>query len=266
MFIIWGTKRVERNQGVVADFCPICREIRSFQLKRVGMASHVYYLSFGEGKLEGFEIRCETCGVRLGVEPTRYVATSKGSPVNLEALARDTFPRLREVYANRLELEAKLRRSRSALSAEERQDFLIEPFALLNPLVEARQANSTEMDKPSSLGCLGTLLVAGGVFSGSMALKGRAQDRMLLAALILFAVGTVYTFVQMHLGPKRFVRAKILPSLVQSLRPLEPTREELTACIERCKTLGMRIGKTAKPDEVWSLLDRRMAGFDDQRV
>ena len=268
MFIVWGKKRVERKQGMVADFCPICRDIRSFQLSRVGMASHIYYVSMGEGELAGFQIKCDACGVNLGVEPTRYLATRKDKrPANsIEELVQETFPRLREVCANRLELETRLKRSRSTLTQEEHRELLIESFALFNPMVEARFANSTEMDKRSGLGCLGTILIAGAVFFGSIAFRGPTQDRMLLAALILFGVGTAYTLFQMHLGPKRFFRAKILPPLAKSLVTVEPTREELDACIQRCKTLGMQIGKVAKADEIWRLLERRMSGLGDDRL
>ena len=99
MFIVWGKKRVERNQGLVADFCPICREVRAFQLIRVGLASHVYYVSFGEGKLAGHIIRCNECRVKLAVDPTRYATTEKDARVGLEVLLGGTFPKLREVYA-----------------------------------------------------------------------------------------------------------------------------------------------------------------------
>lgn len=263
MFIIWGTKRVERDQGTVADFCPICREIRSFRLVRVGMAGHIYYLSFGEGKLAGHIIRCDACGVQLSVEPTRFVTTQKDPRIGLEALIRDTFPKLREFYAERLKFEDQIRRTRTSLALEDRNRFLMEPFALLNPLVEQRFANSTEMDKPAGLGCLGTLLVGGGLFFGSLAFRGPMQDKMLIAAAILSGVGTIYTFIQLHLGPGRFFRARVLPSLVKALRPLAPTREEIAACIERCQTLGLKIGKVAKSSEVWSRLERAMAGFDN---
>src|SRR6266542_4248609 len=101
MFIVWGTKRVERKQGNIADLCPICREIRSFQLVRVGLASHVYYISFGEGKLAGYIIRCDACGVILDVDPTRYGSTAKDARSDVVALVRDTFPNLREVCADR---------------------------------------------------------------------------------------------------------------------------------------------------------------------
>jgi hypothetical protein len=262
MLIVWGKKRVERKIGMVADFCPICREVRSFQLIRVGLASHVYYVSFGEGQLAGHRIRCSECGVNLGVNPTRYAKTETDARVNLETLIRDTFPNLRETNAARLELEAKIRRTRSSLSADEYRRLLMEPFALLNPQVEQRFAKSTEMDKQSGIGCLGTLLVGAALFFGSLKFSGPTQDQILLAALIFVVIGTAYTLVQMHLGPGRFFRAKILPMLVKSLKPLQPTREDVADCMERCKTLGLRIGKIARVDEVWARLERSLAGFD----
>lgn len=262
MFIVWGKKRIERKQGKVADFCPICREVRAFQLIRVGLATHVYYVSFGEGKLAGYTIRCNECGVELAVEPTRYATAEKDPRVDLEVLIRDTFPRLREAYAERLELEARIKRTRSALSAEQHQQFLLEPFALLNPLVEQRFANSTQMDRQSGLGCLGTVLAGGGLFFAAMAFRGPVQDRILVGAAILAGIGTIYTLVQLHLGPKRYFKAQVLPSLVKCLKPLEPTREDLAACLERSKTLGLRIGKITRLDEVWAPLERRMAGYD----
>jgi hypothetical protein len=263
MFIIWGTKRVERKQGTVADLCPICREIRSFQLVRVGLASHVYYLSFGEGKLAGHIIRCDACGVILNVEPARYASTAKDSYGGVELLVRDTFPNLREVCAERLQLEEQIRRTPGSFPPAERNRLLMEPFHLLNPLVEQRFANSTQMDRKSGLGCIGTVLVGGGLFFGSLAFQGPTQDKILISAAILFGAGTIYTFVQLHLGPGRFFRARVLAPLVKSQKPLQPTREEMAACIDRCKTLGLKIGKVAKPNELWARLELAVAGFDN---
>ena len=145
MFIIWGKKRIERKQGMVADFCPICREVRAFTLIRVGLAGHIYYVSFGQGKLAGFIICCDTCGVVLRAEPTRFATAEKDPRIELETLIRQTFPRLRETYADRLALEQRIKRTRSALTAEQYKEFLMEPFALLNPVVEQRFAKSTQM-------------------------------------------------------------------------------------------------------------------------
>lgn len=262
MFIVWGTKRTERKQGRVADVCPICREIRSFELVRVGLVSHIYYISFGEGKLAGYIIRCDTCGVILNSNPARYVSTAKDADCGIEVLIRDTFPNLRETCAERLEIENRIKRARAALSSAERDHFLMEPFSLLNPLVEQRFANSTEMDRKSGLGCLGTVIIGGGLFLASLAFQGTTQDKILIAAAVLFGIGTIYTFIQLHLGPTRFFRARILPQLVKSLKPLQPTREEIDECITRCKTLGLKIGKVAKPKELWPPLERAIAGLD----
>jgi len=263
MFIVWGKKRVERKIGLVADFCPICRDVRAFQLIRVGLAGHVYYVSFSEGKLAGHIIRCSECGLDLGVDPTRYASAENDSRVGLEALVQHTFPNVREFYGARLEMETRIKRTRSSLSGDDYKRFLMEPFALLNPQVEERFAKSTQMDKQSGLGCLGTVLVGGTIFFvGAVYIRGPAKDKYLLAALIFVAIGTIYTLVQMHLGPGRFFRVKLLPSLVKALKPLEPTREDLADCLERCKTLGLKIGKVVKVDEVWSRLERSIAGFD----
>jgi hypothetical protein len=263
MLIVWGTKRVERKLGMVASFCPICREVRAFQLIRVGLASHVYYVSFGEGKLAGHEIHCQECGVRLKADFARYAKTEKDTRVDIEVLVRDTFPKLREVYAERLEQEKRIRQSPSSLSADERQYCLMEPFILLNPLVERRFASSTEMDRQSGLGCLATVLIGGGLFFGSLAFHGPLQDKILVTAAILFGMGTLYTFVQMHLGPKRFFAARLQAPLVKALKPLRPTREDVAACLERCRTQRLKIAKVARLDVIWARLERSLAGFDN---
>jgi len=263
MFIVWGKKRVERKLGRVADFCPICRDVRAFQLIRVGLAGHIYYVSFGEGKLAGHLIRCEQCGVELGVDANaHYTHFEQDRRVELEALIRNTFPNLREAYATRLEIEARIKRTRSAFSGDDYKRYLMEPFALLNPQIERRYANSTQMDKESGIGCLATILIGALLFFGSMRFNGPTQDKILLSALLFVGLGTTYTFIQMHLGPGGFFRAKLLVPLVQCLKPVQPTRDDLADCFERCKTLGLRIGKVAKQEEVWSRLERSMAGFD----
>jgi len=93
---------------MVADFRPICREIRAFTLIRVCPTDHIYYVSFGQGKLAGFIIHCDTCGVILRAEPTRFTTAEKDPRIELETLIRQTFPRLRETYAERLALEQRI--------------------------------------------------------------------------------------------------------------------------------------------------------------
>jgi hypothetical protein len=261
MIFVWGRKRTERKQGKVADFCPVCREIRSFELIRVGIAGHVYYVSFGEGQLAGYIVCCDYCRLGMGAQPTRYQSAEKRYVGDLENLIHTTFPTLRSDMAPRLALEEQLKRTRTAISNEQRGRFLLEPFGLLNPQVESRFGNSSAFDKQSGLGCLGTVLVGGGLFFGSLAFRGSAQDNLLIAAAILFGLGTIYTFAQLHFAPQRFVKAKILPVLVRALEPLEPTQDEIKGCLDQCKSTGMKIGSALKPVQIWNeLQSRALAG------
>lgn len=255
MIFIWGTKRTERKLGLVADFCPICRDLRSFHMVRVGVANHIYYLSFGDGKLVGYLIRCQDCGVDLGVEPTRFVHVEPGHQMELEDLIRTTHPRVRENYAERLELEARIKNTRATLAPDEYQKFMLESFSLLNPQLEVRFGKSTQFDKPASLGCLSTVILVLVLFFGSMAFMGPTQDKLLIATLVIGFTGLVYTFIQLHLAPGRYFHNQVLPALVKALRPLEPTKDDLVRCLERCQTLGMKIGKVAKVNDIWAQLE-----------
>jgi hypothetical protein len=72
MFLLWGKKAVYRPLGYAADFCPFCREPRCFSVRRVGMASHVCYLTSGKGQLAGYQRICQECGTILYARPTVY--------------------------------------------------------------------------------------------------------------------------------------------------------------------------------------------------
>ena len=102
--IIWGTKRVVSSLGFVADFCPICREVRTFEVERIGMAGHLYYLSFGSGTLAGYVRTCRTCGTGLNATPDMYARLSR-EMLRPDELQPITFPNLNEVHGPRLAME-----------------------------------------------------------------------------------------------------------------------------------------------------------------
>ena len=139
MFIFWGTKAVTRKLGYVADFCPICREIRGFQVNRIGMAGHLYGVSFGQGQLAGHQKTCLPCGVELKADAAIY----KDIPKKLQdagttQLISSTFPNIRQYYADRLSLEDQLTRQPSQIDVQTRLALIKEPFLLLAPIVEKR--------------------------------------------------------------------------------------------------------------------------------
>lgn len=261
MFIIWGTRRTERKLGFVADFCPICREIRAFRLVRIGLASHIYYISFGMGKLVDHHIRCHECGLALSVDPLRYAVIEK-DPFALERLIEVTFPQLKEIHAERLALESQIKKTPSLLTPEERANLFIEPFRLLNPLLEQRFQESTKFDKQSGIGCLGTILISAVLFILAGNVRTPMQDKIALMAVIFLCIGTAYTFVQLHFGPGRFLKEKIVPPLAQALDPLEPTQEEISRCLEKCKAAQMRIGQKLNLQTLWAELERRAAPYE----
>jgi hypothetical protein len=157
--IVHGTKIVVRRIGHVADFCPMCRELRVFRLSRVGLASHLYFLSFGEGKLVAHTLECLTCGVSFETDPLRYTTPQKHANADVEAMIQRTIPDLRSLYGERLKLEIEIRKSPRAIPPEKRMEMILEPFRLLSPTVEKRFEASTQMDKESGIGCLATFIV-----------------------------------------------------------------------------------------------------------
>jgi hypothetical protein len=252
MFIIHGTKRVEKKLGRVADFCPICRDLRPFDLTSVHMVSHLYFIPLGSGKLAGHFIKCRNCGVQLGAEGGKYATAERRRVDDLEDLIHRTNPGLRAERADRLALEAEIRKG-ARLPAERREALLMEPFVVLNPLVEMRFANSSSFDRQSGIGCLGTVLVAVTLFIASFQFKGPKQDRVLLIAGILSGLGILYTFVQLHLGPSRYSHRVVGKSLLRALAPLEPSKEEIAMCLDRSRMLGFKIGKVLKSAKVWQM-------------
>ncbi len=132
--IVWGTKKVYRHLGYVADFCPICVGARQFSLERVGMAGHVYYVTAGEGKLVGYQLNCLDCNILLNGDPERYTAfATKPEPV-LD-LIKQTFPKLAEFHNGRLSLEHQVRTALPSVPDDVRRSLVMEPFTLLSPKV-----------------------------------------------------------------------------------------------------------------------------------
>jgi len=70
----------------------------------------------------------------------------------------------------------------------------------------------------------------------------------------------------MGLGPGRYLRGHLIPKLVRGLAPLQPTLEELSAVLAKCKAAGMLIGKKVKPDRLMVELARATSGFAGGKI
>ena len=114
------------------------------------------------------------------------------------------------------------------------------------------------MDKQSGIGCMGTLLTFVVLLGVTVSIPMRHQDSWILTALAMLAVGTIYTFVQLSFGPKRFLHTRVVPALARALAPLQPTREELAEVLARSKQVGMRIGEKLKIETLVQSLEREV--------
>ncbi len=259
MLLIWGNKRVVSKVGYIADFCPICRMITPFQVNRIGLASHLYYIPFGQGKLIAHTEQCQKCGTVMKIAPENYATIEKRSGLSLDNLIQTTFPNIHTVYAQRLELEEKIKYRTAFFSPEEREALLMEPFGLLGQQAQVRLTGDIPLDWNVGIGCLGTCVLATLLAIGTMTIwkTPSAYDRALIAIGIVVAIGISYTSVQVFLSPRRFIQRSIVPRLVQALKPLGPTKDELAVCIDKLKAKGFKIGKVINAVKLWEAMQPR---------
>jgi hypothetical protein len=247
MFIVWGKKRVVRKLGYVADFCPMCRTARSFTVQRIGVAGHVYYLSFGEGKLVAFHRNCDVCDIALNANPDRYVVVSPDK-ADLATLKTRTFPQLDEVHRERIELERTIENNPSALAPDIRRALIREPLYLLAPSAEARFAK-THLDREAGIALVISLLALGMAFPLSTRFL---PDSLALPAILAIAVtGLLATGFYTFRSRYRYLERTVYPKLARSLAPLNPTAQELEAALG---DLALRSKPVAKRIRVPDLL------------
>lgn len=249
MFIFWGKKIVYRKLGYVADFCPICRSIQPFELKRVGSAAHVYYISVGEGALVGHERTCLECGTGLRADPDGYTSVA-GKAGPLPVLLAETFPNLEHLLSERMLLEQKVRNDPAALTVDERRALIQQPFALLSAKVE-RRFESTHIDLHTGLALVAALAL---MVLGGAVIRARfpIADDLILMLAVLPGLALV-TWKGIGTG-RRYMKREVIPVLATSLKPLQPTEDELRSVLADLKRLGHKIGRKLKLNDLMAQL------------
>lgn len=250
MMIIHGTRRTERTLGYVADFCAMCRKPTPQRLIRIGVVSHVYGISFGQGKLAGHDGECLVCRTRSATEPERYRTPAPrfdageiGSAVRMQQLEAQTFPQLRERHRKRLEIEETVRREPERIDPATRRGLIMEPFVLLAPRLEQR-IERTHFDLPLALTALAALLVTLGALVVTDQFGGPdAADIMPMVGAATALVGIVAVVVQAKLAHRRFVRRVILPQALAALQPLRASAAEIEAALAVLRKDGSAIAR-----------------------
>ena len=254
--IIWGTKRVERKLGRVADHCPMCREVRAFALRKISMVGHIYYVGLGRGETVGHFGVGESSGFEMGIDPTEYDSIAKPrSREGVRELVQQTFPNIQSAYAERFELEKRLEESPAALEPELRQELIREVLQNASPAFEERYAGSTQLDWRAGL----SLLIA--VF-GPMAILILAGDAEASGAAFRYAALAVLGGGLVSMGyfaattNRRWLRQHMLPMLTQAYRQLRPSQEELDGLIAKVRAADLKIGKKLKAKHLCESLER----------
>jgi len=245
MFIYWGTKSKVRDLGYVADFCFICRCPRPFVVQRVGMASHLYGISMGEGKLVGFNRTCVECKSSFKADPASYTKiATKVSP--LQSLQAHTFPNLESIWRDRMALETRIQESLSGLTPEVRNKLIREPFLLLSPKVE-RLSQTMHIDKQVGFAVLAAIVV--GVLVANVVPLFFPDDEA-FGVLIGGVAGVAWVIWNLATSSTRKVRREVAPVVATSLKPLEPTAAELNAVLSELRGQGRKIGSRLKAEDV----------------
>lgn len=251
MFIVWGKKLVYRRLGYVGHFCPICRAPRQFEVQRVGLAGHVYYITSGDGDLVRHERTCQECHTAVETDPAIYASFSKGL-LPLAELTAKTYPNFANDLKDRLELEEKVRTTPAFLTPNERSGLIQQPFVLLSPKVEARLA-SFHFDVPMVLYTIGAIFLApmligvlGAILPASVPPEYPvlAVGALALGIVIWQAIGT----------SRRFVNKQILPTLAKCLRPLKPTEAEMQGVLNELKKYKHKLGSKLKIGDLMEAL------------
>ena len=237
MIFIWGKKLVRHSIGYVADFCPVCRDLRRFEVKRLGMASHFYYIPLGEGALLGHVRTCAECGIDLNARPEVYKQVARGRDGAAE-LAAQTRPDWQQVHAQRLALERDIATSADKLPPELRKALIREPFELLAPRVEDRFSRSQfEWRTAAAVVALVVLIV----IAAKLANAYPSQFEWFYGAAFVLGIGGIVW--QLMGVKKRYLASKVYPVIAKSLRPIRPTTAELEAAAQEMRAGGHKLGK-----------------------
>lgn len=232
MFLIWGRRETKRKLGFVADNCPRCNTVRSVRIDRVGVTSHLFFLSIGAGPLLGFRGECQTCSGAFEVCPMDYAAFEKNKKVTTESLVSTTNPKL-------------LQTRESARAGHARSIQVRDPLLRFEASLRDRYLRGHRLDYVTILAFIASIAapLAIGWLSRSFNLSGDIKAVFDWLSLGIFLAGLVVSFVLLYGEPKRFFNRQLRPQIARALRSLSPEATELEICVSSLKKYGYRISR-----------------------
>ncbi len=223
------TKIESQSLGAVDDFCVVCREVRRlgitnyYSIKRTKLLA-VLPISSEKTSRDYPVCECPECGSRWESEGAPGVASRRDQ---------------------RLRLEEKVK-SRTT-SSEERSELLLEPFLKMASMSRVHRFMGNK-DAAGRWGCYGTFAA---FFGGAATIAFLSPDHpgelYIATILTIFGLlvggGLIGTVVAFATRTRRHVRRDLEPRIVRSLKPLGPSKHELTAAVGAFRGLDPKLGK-----------------------
>jgi hypothetical protein len=142
--LVWGSKQREKSLGYVADYCRVCRKITPQEAMERRKGAHIWFIPVESGKLLGTSQICRSCGTEWGCHPGQFRGFKRFRGKSIDALIGATFPKAREVYRDRLAVDAKIAAGGAEIDAATRRKLLAEAFGLVEQRLQSgagRQAH-----------------------------------------------------------------------------------------------------------------------------
>jgi hypothetical protein len=254
MYIPFGRTTRHRTLGRAADFCPFCRGFQPFRILQVDSVRYFYLMALG-GRVPVAQSKvCESCGLLSPALAGGYHAISTDPDADLETLIAETNPNIRRNWASRLILEERI--AARKLTPGERTGLLREPFEMAAEVLARRDVEG-KLDVPSGLGCLGTVLLPVACMTILPLAWKASGDSIETVAVVSGGCCLAIAGLAILTDARRHARRKILPRLIGSLRPLDPSAEEIEAILESFRQARSPLAEVVYPrDIVNGLLER----------
>ncbi len=254
MYIPVGRRTARRPLGRVADFCPLCRGFRPFRVFRSELAQHFYNIAVGARVPVGFAKRCESCGLDSNADPANYRSVSHDPDADLDRLIAETNPEIGRTWAARMLLEDRIQARK--LSAGERSTLLREPFAMAEDVIACRNAEGT-LDLPSQLGCLGSLAVPVACLLLLPLAWNGPGEAIETATVVVAGLFVGFTFLAIMSDARRHAKKAVVPRLVASIRPLDPSQEEVEEILASLRAAKSPLAEVVGAREISNALLER---------
>ena len=233
MFIVFGEKKATRRMGFVADRCPSCEGIQQVRILRLGMAPHIFWLPLGRGRLIGYYGVCQTCGSEFDADPTNYASLANKSTDSLAELVQETNPKLDPLNRDAAEAFDRFRRVR-------------DPLLRANQVLIERGAKGTRFDRTSGLALLASVVVPIVLFTVDLTFLSYSLQQLVgVAAIWIFALGLIGSFVLVAKEPRRYFRRHLEPEIAKQLIMVNPREDELDEYLALVKKYEYRVSEHA---------------------